>query len=274
MSSQNASLANLAKNQGTRAMNSSKRAANNQVGRFKKASPLGKVLMVLVVVFIFIFIVYAINVAWKQRNTDSKSNPIIVSSPIDAWKSYNTIEVPLPPEGLELSVSTWFYMKEFEYKLGQWKSLLYVGNKSGTETFPEIAFYPFTNSLKFQTTTSAPNGGQESCDIQNVPFNKWVHVVYVLNNRTTDIYVNGKLERSCVLQGLPLIKNKIYLKLANNGGFYGKIGRTQYFTIGINPNQIMNLYNRGPLGGTQYKVNFFVDGDIVKTESLDGYNSS
>ena len=30
----------------------------------------------------------------------------------------------------------------------------------------------------------------------------------------------------------------------------------QYFTIGINPNQIMNLYNRGPLGGTQYKVNF------------------
>ena len=36
------------------------------------------------------------------------------------------ILIPLPPEGLELSVSTWFYMKEFEYKLGQWKSLLYI----------------------------------------------------------------------------------------------------------------------------------------------------
>ena len=262
MSSQNASLANLAKNQGTRAMNSSKRVVNNQVGRFKKASPLGKVLMILIVVFIFIFIIYAINVAWKQRNNDSKSNPIIVSSPIDAWKSYNTIEVPLPPEGLELSVSTWFYMKEFEYKLGQWKSLLFIGNNSGTETFPEIAFYPFTNSLKFQTTTSAPNGGQESCDIQNSPFNKWVHVVYVLNNRTTDIYINGKLERSCVLQGLPLI-NTEHLRICQDGGFYGQLARLQYFSNTITPNRIKQLYRAGPFGSTKYKIQFFKDGKFA-----------
>ena len=71
MSSQNASLANLAKNQGTRAVNSSKRAVNNQVGRFKKAvsrkSFNGSCCRIY-----FYFIVYAINVAWKQRNTDSK----------------------------------------------------------------------------------------------------------------------------------------------------------------------------------------------------------
>ena len=282
MSSSNATLSNLARNQGTKALNSSKKLVNNQMGRFKNASPMGKVFIILVVVTIFIFLLYWINVAIQQKNNNSKNNPIIVSSPIDGWKNYNEVSIPTPPEGMQLTVSTWFYMKEFQYKLGQWKNLLWLGNPPSdgntasqtNNSLPEISFYPFTNSLKFKTTTSAPNGGQESCDIQNVPFNKWIHAVYVLNNRTVDIYINGKLERSCVLQGLPLMDNNLKLKLALNGGFYGKIGRTQYFTSAISQNQIMNLYNRGPLGGTAYKVNFFVDGNVVQTTSMDGFNQS
>lgn len=280
MSSSNATLSNLAKNQGAKTINSSKKMVNNQIGKFKKASPMGKVFIVLIVVTIFIFLIYWINVAIKQKNSNSSNNPVIVSSPIDAWKNYNQIKIPTPPEGMQLTISTWFYMKEFQYKLGEWKNLLWIGNppSSGSATssnysVPEISFYPFTNALKFKTTTSAPNGGQESCDIQNVPFNKWIHAVYVLNNRTVDIYINGKLERSCVLQGLPLIDNNMNLKMALNGGFYGKIGRTQYFTSAISQNHIMNLYNRGPLGGTAYKVNFFVDGNVIETTPVDGYQS-
>lgn len=276
MSSSNVSLSNMVKNQSGRAINSSKKMLNNQTKGFKNASPLKKIFIVLVIIMIFLFILYWINYAIKQKKDLTTQNPIIISSPIDAWKNYNQVSIPVPPEGQELSVSTWFYMKDFQYKLGQWKNLLWIGqppqksNGSGGVSYPNISFYPFTNALKLVTSTT--NNGQQSCDIQNIPFNKWVNVTYVLNNRTVDVYINGKLERSCVLEGLPLIKNTMYIKVAAQGGFYGKIGRTQYFTKALNPNDVLNLYNRGPLGGTAYKVNFFTDGNIVSAEQVDGYN--
>lgn len=276
MSSSNISLSNMAKNQGSKALNSSKRILNTQVKSFSEGTPLKKVFIILVVIMIFLFILYWINYALKQRKNASTQNPIIISSPIDAWKNYNQVSIPVPPEGQELSVSTWFYMKDFQYKLGQWKNLLWVGqpptnsDSSGGVSYPNISFYPFTNALKLATSTSGGSGTQ-SCDIQNVPFNKWVHVGYVLNNRTVDVYINGKLERSCVLEGLPLINKTMFIKVASQGGFYGKIGRTQYFTSALTSNEILGLYNRGPLGGTAYKINFFSDGNIVSAEQVDGY---
>lgn len=276
MSSSNATLSNFAKNQSSRTYNSSKKLVSNQVKQFNEGSPLKKVFTILIIVMIFIIVFYWINYALKHKSNTSKQNPIIISSPIDAWKEYNAVSIPVPAEGQELSVSTWFYMKDFQYKLGQWKNLLWIGEPPTTETgsggvsYPNISFYPFTNSLKLVTSTS--NQGQNSCDIQNIPFNKWVHVTYVLNNRTVDVYINGKLERSCVLDGLPIIKKNMFIKVATQGGFYGKIGRTQYFTSGLTSNQVLNLYNRGPLGGTAYKLNFFVDGNVIDAEKVSGYN--
>ena len=89
MSSTNASLSNIAKNQGSKTLNNSKKAVNKQMKGFKQASPLKKVFIVLVVVMLFLFILYWINFAIKQKNNASTQNPVIISSPIDAWKNYN-----------------------------------------------------------------------------------------------------------------------------------------------------------------------------------------
>ena len=279
MSSTNASLSNIARNQTSKTLNNTKKMMNKQVRGFNEAPPLKKIFIILAVVLLFIFILYWINYAIKQKNSASTLNPIIVSSPIDAFgKDYNKTEIPVPPEGQQLSVSTWFYMKNFQYKLGNYKNLLWIGdppssnNSTGGVSYPNISFYPFTNALKLVTSTS--NNGQQSCDIQNIPFNKWVHVTYVLNNRTVDVYINGKLERSCVLEGLPVIQNNMFIKVASDGGFFGKIGRTQYFTSALNSNDVLSLYNRGPLGSTSYKINFFTDGNMVSANKTDGYMQS
>ena len=58
MSSTNASLSNIAKNQGSKTLNNSKKAVNKQMKGFKQASPLKKVFIVLVVVMLFLFILY------------------------------------------------------------------------------------------------------------------------------------------------------------------------------------------------------------------------
>ena len=70
-----------------------------------------------------------------------------------------------------------------------------------------------------------------------------------------------------------MIKKNMFIKVATQGGFYGKIGRTQYFTKALTSNDVLSLYNRGPLGSTAYKINFFTDGNIVSAEQTDGYNN-
>jgi len=177
--------------------------------------------------------------------------------------------------------STWIYVKDWNYKFGQYKNILWKGNPSTSSTAessanihcPSIWLSPLTNSLKVVTSTSATTG-VESCDIQNIPLMTWVHIVYVLNNRTVDIYINGQLERSCALQGIPNItSDPVYITSGSPAGYYGKIGKTQYFTSALLPNDVANIYQQGPLGTTQYQIQFFTNGKIVSVENPDSFSS-
>ena len=182
--------------------------------------------------------------------------------------------------GLNQAFSTWIYVKDFNYKFGEYKNILWKGNPgSGSNSVhsPSIWLYPLTNSLKVVTSTQDVSG-VESCDIPNIPLMTWVHIGYVLNNRTVDIYINGKLERSCALKGIPVLSTEsqpVYMTGGTpDAGFYGKIGKTQYFTKSLLPNDIMNLYQQGPLGSTQYQIQFFNEGKALTTKTISSLEES
>lgn len=281
--SSNNSLSNSSKSLG----NGSKKFVSNNISKVKSGSLALKVMIVLITILVIWALLYWIFTAFKAKDNDSKYSPVIISSTIDGWKTHGPTKLPLPPEGQQLSISTWFYMKNFQYRLGDWKTLLWLGNpphngQNGNKdnfSLPKMQFYPFTNAMRIVTSTSAPES-LESCDIKNIPFNKWINIIYVLNNRSVDIYIDGKLERSCVLQGLPLFPNNNLLiefgtknSNSNREGFFGKIGRTQYFAEAITTSHIRSIYERGPLGSMKYRVNFFTNGDIVEVNKMDGYNN-
>ena len=288
MSSGNNSY-NLSKNKSSiGTMNSSKKYVANKYKEVKSGSMALKVLIVLITILVIWLLVYWIYIAFKSQRADSTYSPILISTPIDGWKSYKAIKIPKPPEGQQLTISTWFYMKNFQYRLGDYKTILWLGIPPSSKLYqdsnqiclPKIQFYPYTNALSITTVTSAPDSF-ESCDIKNIPFNKWINLIYVLNNRSVDIYIDGKLERSCVLQGIPVFPNNndpLMIsfcnenKSTNQSGFFGKIGRTQYFAKAIETQHIRSIYERGPLGSMKYKVRFFTGGDIVDVETLGGYN--
>lgn len=109
------------------------------------------------------------------------------------------------------------------------------------------------------------------------PLQKWVHIGYVLNNRTVDIYVDGKLERSCVLRGVPVL-NEMPVQVADNGGFYGQIAKMQYFTRPLEPNEIAELYSEGPYMPSKFNLNIFQGAEKeinqYKDEAEDEYNAN
>jgi hypothetical protein len=256
------------------------------INTYQKSSTFGKVLFFIILILFIAFIIYIIYVAVKASQASSKNSPIIVNDVLDAYIARPAFKLPQVTQGMNQSFSTWIYVKDWNYKFGQYKNILWKGNPPNTSTTntnptvsnihcPSIWLYPLTNSLKVVTSTSVPEQ-VESCDIQNIPLMTWVHIVYVLNNRTVDLYINGKLERSCALRGIPTITNDpVFITPGSpQAGFYGKIGKTQYFTKALLPNDVANIYQQGPLGTTQYQVQFFTDGQFVSIKSANSFSNS
>ena len=255
---------------------------------YKKSSTFSKVIFFIVLILFIALIIYIIYLAVKAAHDAKVNNPVIVNDVIDASISRPAFQLPQITEGMNQTFSTWIYVKDWNYKFGQYKNILWKGNPPNNSTSttvdtppianihsPSLWLYPLTNSLKVVTSTSVPEQ-VESCDIQNIPLMTWVHIVYVLNNRTVDIYINGKLERSCALRGIPTIDNSpVYITTGTPlAGYYGKIGKTQYFTKALLPNEVANVYQKGPLGSISYEFTFFENGKFVEVSSGGSFSNS
>ena len=256
------------------------------INTYQESSTMGKVIFFIILILFIAFLIYIIYVAVKATQAAAKNAPIIVNDVIDAYIARPAFVLPQVTQGMNQTFSTWIYVKDWNYKFGQYKNILWKGNPPNTSTLnanptvsnihcPSIWLYPLTNSLKVVTSTSVPEQ-VESCDIQNIPLMTWVHITYVLNNRTVDLYVNGKLERSCALRGIPTITNDpVYITTGSpQAGFYGKIGKTQYFTKALLPNDVANAYQQGPLGTTQYQVQFFTNGEFLTVKNANSFANS
>ena len=260
--------------------------AKKGVEAYQGSSTMGKVIFFIILVLFIAFIIYIIYVAVKASKNASAQSPVIINDVIDAYVARPAFALPQVTQGMNQTFSTWIYVKDWNYKFGQYKNVLWKGNPTNTGTTsttpsisnvhsPSIWLYPLTNSLKIVTSTSAPEQ-VESCDIQNIALMTWVHIVYVLNNRTVDVYINGKLERSCALRGIPTITNDpVYISTGSpQAGFYGKLGKTQYFTRALLPNDIANIYQQGPLGSSNYQIQFFKDGKFLSVSNASSFANS
>ena len=82
------------------------------------------------------------------------------------------------------------------------------------------------------------------CDLKDIPVQRWVHLVIVVINRTIDVYMNGKLRRSCTLENVPRF-NKGDLYINQDGGFNGQVSDFLYSNKGLSANEIESLYLSG-----------------------------
>jgi hypothetical protein len=256
-------------------MNSNKNASSSG------SSPLSKIIFfILLILFIFI-ILYIIYYAYQRSQYINENQPIIIADITNATKSYSTNLSVTPKDGMTQSLSTWIYVKNWDYNVGKYKNIIWktdtstpnTGNPSHT---PSLWLYPLTNNLKVITSVETQEG-VESCDINNIPLMKWVHIVYVLNNRTVDVYINGKLERSCALKGIPKAldtSKNFFVTYGNPAGYNGSIGKTQYFTKALQPNEVASMYLQGPIGSSQYNIQFFQDGKFIQVKDQSSINET
>lgn len=236
--------------------------ATNKVSNYLKGS--NSIVMLLVGIFAFIvvgLIVYWVYQAISRTYKGDSENPILVPGVIDPTKSKNAKKWSLPisssnnSPSLSFTLTYWMYVSNWNYRLGEIKTILFKGNPyspDSVDAAPFISLDANQNKLIVITRINTPEMFNQ-CNIDNIPLQKWVHVAYVLNNRVVDVYINGKLERSCVLSGVPILNSEdLYLfptnfkSISSDHGYMGQFSSLRYFSSSLRPVDIARLYNEGP----------------------------
>jgi len=89
------------------------------------------------------------------------------------------------------------------------------------------------------------------CDIPEIDLQRWTMITTVLSGRTIDVYIDGKLSRSCINKSYYKVDpTGVKMKLVDRGGFDGYIGNTTVGSYSMNPDEIYRAYQSGPQGSS------------------------
>ena len=148
--------------------------------------------------------------------------------------------------------SVWFYIEYWTYRYGQEKVIL-TRIDSDRNPSPQIALGAFQNNLNVSLQTY-PDGSNtdtssvsqtHNCNIKNVPIQSWVNALISVNGRTLDVYIDGKLVRTCVMPGVARIAANAPVIITPGGGFSGYTAEIKYWPNATNPQEAWNIYRSG-----------------------------
>jgi hypothetical protein len=186
----------------------------------------------------------------------------------------------LPPNNnsANFSISLWFYITSWSCSNGQAPNKNLFSILGSDPAIPK-RFYASLGACQndLDVGISCVGAGAASvmsvCHVKNVPLQRWVCLIVSVYGRTLDIYLDGKLVRTCVLPGTTdaLTKQSSLTNLEIGGGFDGFITSVKYKSTPVNPQEAWNTYSDG-YGGSmmqdmlnkyKIKLSFLVD-DVEK----------
>lgn len=99
---------------------------------------------------------------------------------------------------------------------------------------------------------------QPMCDLPEIDLQRWVMITVVLSGRTVDVYLDGKLARSCVAPSYYKVDpTGVKPVVADKGGFDGYIASTSVANYAMNPDEIYRAYASGPEGTSNDLAKWF-----------------
>ena len=161
------------------------------------------------------------------------------------------------------AISIWFYIKTWvsgtkviEFKNG------------GNQPIFQVQFKANTNTIQIFPRSGASVSG-EDCEIAEFPLQKWVNLIISFNGSAMDVYVDGKLVKSCVVNNGSKLNEtqQIVLGDASKKEDIGFITNVKLKASPIAPQEAWDIYSQG-FGGSPWsdllnkykvKLSFIVD---------------
>jgi len=99
-------------------------------------------------------------------------------------------------------------------------------------------------SDKFGTNCPEFTTGQQ-CKVTNVPIQKWTNITISVFGTSLDVYMDGKLVKTCILDGIPNNTATEDVFITPLGGFSGWTSKFAYYPNPVNPQQAWDIYQAG-----------------------------
>lgn len=190
---------------------------------------------------------------------DAKSSGDKTPAPVDG-KTKTVIpagEIPIGT-GADYGLQFWMYISDWDYRFGQDKEILKrVASNNPSIVGPRIFLAPSENTLHVRVSLYPSNsdaasaepgtsstGDSFTCSVENVPLQSWFAVSVTVFQRNLDIYINGRLVKSCVLPGIPKPALGDVI-LADNGGFAGSICNVNGYGTMLQPEDAKSFHAKG-----------------------------
>lgn len=128
-------------------------------------------------------------------------------------------------------------------------NLMNVNIPTGQSMVPADSLDKATENAVFNIlqTDSGLLDSSPLCDLPEVDLQRWVNITVAVNGKTVDVYLDGKLARSCVLPNFFKVDAGGYsASLLAYGGFGGLISNTVMYDLALNPEQVYKNYMAGP----------------------------
>jgi len=201
--------------------------------------------------------------------------------PGNSLTTFSAKNIPAIYGGGEYSVCVWIYIANWKINSGRNKTFLTIDSTS-TTNYNTLQMYLGANVNKVgirvstdggavgstinkaaidATTTPYSDGDQDFAqgDIKSIDLQKWVCICVVLSGRRLDVYMDGKLNRSSVLDGMYKVAGtgtNYQMIVGGNApvtnstiarpGFGGLIGQINAANYAYTPDRVWALYSNGP----------------------------
>jgi hypothetical protein len=157
----------------------------------------------------------------------------------------------------------WMYIKDWNHNFGKDKFIVSRNDSTNSNIGnPEVSLHPTDNTLKISISIfpdnhqgssksePAPAGHSSStddvfvCEIPDIPLQAWTSVSITTFSRNLDVYLNGKLVKSCLLSGVPKPASGDII-LNKDGGFSGYLCSFFHYPRMLVPSDAQTFYGQG-----------------------------
>ena len=214
----------------------------------------GLILCIMLIVLISIIIIIV-----KRSRDPFRVGVSIIDSPVEMSANLTQCCNDLPQNGYEHSYSFWMFVKNWE----QGPEYKYVFQRIHDFNILNVVLGSSKPNLKVFLTDEDNNliarksdddftytDYDEEHELPNLPIQTWNHLVLVIYDKTLDLYLNGKLARTFLLAE-SVQSNETNMPIGVGGydvesSFKGFLSRFRYIPKVLNPNEVYNLYLKGP----------------------------
>jgi hypothetical protein len=193
-------------------------------------------------------------------------------------KTISEGKLPAIRPGGECTISLWFYINSYEYNSGKPKRMFtIIDSKVPDRALAVGLLYPnepkmmirfatkqnkgidYTNLDTLTNFVKGNNSGamfsntieSPQCDLDSIDLQRWINLTISVNGKMVDVYLDGKLIRSCVLPDIVMASNDGVQKISFGGpdGFAGFYGKVLFSDRALTPDRIYSTYQAGPYSG-------------------------